>query len=87
MTFWRLVNPLAVRLAGVLPCAHNIAAEPSVRLRMGGRWYAGHASVLPLDDAILRCFNRYARSGPQLVGVDPALLRIELQDVDARGTA
>jgi deazaflavin-dependent oxidoreductase (nitroreductase family) len=128
MTFWRLVNPLAVRLAGVLPwwvvlettgrrtkqprrvplargpvCgstawliavhgrhagfAHNIAAEPSVRLRMGGRWYAGHASVLPLDDAILRCFNRYARSGPQLVGVDPALLRIELQDVDARGSA
>jgi hypothetical protein len=44
MTFWRLVNPLAVRLAG-------------------------------------------ARSGPRLVGVDPALLRIELQDVDARGTA
>src|SRR5258708_4628087 len=44
--------------------AHNIAALPEVRLKLRGRWYSGTASVGPLDPAVVRRFNRYARMGP-----------------------
>ena len=49
-----------------------------MRLRLRGRWCAGTASVQPMDDAILARFNRYARSGPRTLGIDPVLVRIEL---------
>ena len=58
--------------------AHNIAANPRVRLRLRGRWYDGRAELRPLDPTTLKRFNRYARSGPPTVGIDPKLIRVEL---------
>ena len=117
--FWRVVNPLNVRLAGIAPWwvvlettgrrsgrprrvplargpldgdvawlisvhgphagfAHNIAAEPRVRLRLRGRWRTGTAELVPLDPQIVRRFNFYARSGPAALGIDAALVRVRL---------
>ena len=58
----------------------NIEANPSVRFRLRGRWYAGTASLHPMDDAIVGRFNTYGRMGPQTLGWDPLLVRIELAD-------
>ena len=41
--------------------AHNIAADPRVRLRLRGRWHEGTATLVPLDPAVVRRFNGYAR--------------------------
>jgi deazaflavin-dependent oxidoreductase (nitroreductase family) len=60
--------------------AHNIAGSPEVRLKLRGRWYSGTASVGPLDPAVVRRFNRYARMGPVTMGIDPALVKIELRE-------
>lgn len=117
---WRVMNPIAVRLAGLAPWwvvlettgrrtgrprrvplargprsgsttwlisvhgsdagfARNISASPEVRLKMRGRWYHGTASLMPFDQTIVRRFNRYARLGPRTLGIDPALIMIELQ--------
>ena len=59
--------------------AHNIAAAPEVRLKMRGRWHDGTASLQPLEPALLARFSRYARSGPTTVGIDPALVKVELR--------
>jgi deazaflavin-dependent oxidoreductase (nitroreductase family) len=59
--------------------AHNISASPAVRLKMGGRWYRGTATLVPLDPAIVRRFNTYARLGPRTLGIDPAMVAIELR--------
>ncbi len=61
--------------------AKNIATSPEVRLRLGGRWHRGTAALQPLDPAIVRRFNRYARLGPTTFGINPALLRVELRDL------
>lgn len=60
--------------------AHNIAAEPVVRLRRLGRWRTGRARLEPLDPVILARFSRYARGGPTTFGIDPRLLRVDLDD-------
>jgi deazaflavin-dependent oxidoreductase (nitroreductase family) len=57
----------------------NIAASPRVRLKLRGRWHAATATVVPLDAAVLRRFNRYARLGPRTLGIDPALVRVEME--------
>jgi deazaflavin-dependent oxidoreductase (nitroreductase family) len=120
MVFWRLLNPIAGRLAGIAPWwvvlettgrrsgrarqvplargpvegttawlisvhgshatfARNIAADPRVRLRIRGRWREGRAEVTPLDEKIVRRFNTYARMGPRTVGIEPKLIRVELE--------
>jgi deazaflavin-dependent oxidoreductase (nitroreductase family) len=56
----------------------NIDANPLVRLRIGGHWRTGAAELLPMDDAVVRRFNAYARQGPEIFGLDPLLLRITL---------
>ena len=56
----------------------NIAAEPRVRLRLAGRWREGRASVEPMDEAVLRRFSGYARMGPRTLGIEPRLVRVEL---------
>jgi hypothetical protein len=43
-----------------------------------GRWRAGIASVREMDDPVVRQFNCYARSGPRAVGIEPRLVRVEL---------
>jgi deazaflavin-dependent oxidoreductase (nitroreductase family) len=60
--------------------ARNVAADPHVRLRLRGRWREGTAELVPLDDDVVRRFNRYARLGPRTMGIEPKLLRIELAD-------
>ena len=57
----------------------NIAAEPRVRMRIRGRWRDGSARVEPLDPQVLSRFNLYARSGLHTMGMDPKLVRIELE--------
>jgi deazaflavin-dependent oxidoreductase (nitroreductase family) len=54
----------------------NIAADPRVRLRHHGRWRPATATIEPLTDDLVRRFNRYARLGGRLMGIDPVLVRI-----------
>ena len=56
----------------------NLEANPRVRIRLGGRWLDAEASVQPFDPAVARRFNRYARGGPKLMGIEPLLVRIDL---------
>jgi deazaflavin-dependent oxidoreductase (nitroreductase family) len=65
--------------------ARNIAACPEVRLRLGGRWHEGTAALAPLDPAVLRRFNRYARLGPRTLGIDAALVMVELPEPASSG--
>jgi deazaflavin-dependent oxidoreductase (nitroreductase family) len=58
----------------------NIEADPSVRLRLRGRWRTGTATTQPMDAAVVKRFNSYGRSGPKVVGWDPLLVRIDLTD-------
>ena len=58
----------------------NIAADPHVRIRVGGRWRTGVANLLPDDDPIargrrLRRFNaRFVR----IMGTELLSVRIDL---------
>jgi len=56
----------------------NIRAEPHVRLKMRGRWRSARASIEPYDSAVARRFNAYARPGPRTLGIEPRLVRVEL---------
>ena len=58
--------------------AHNIAANPRVRLRLRGRWREGTAALAPLDPAMVARFSVYARMGPRTLGIEPKLIRIDL---------
>ena len=58
--------------------ARNIAADPRVRLRLRGRWRDGTARLVDQDPVILERFSTYARMGPRTLGIDPKLVRIEL---------
>lgn len=58
--------------------AHNIASNPRIRLKLRGRWYEGTAELVALDSETLARFNRYARLGPRTLGIDPKLVRIDL---------
>ena len=58
--------------------AHNIAGNPRVRLKLCGRWHEGTAALEPLDPAVLGRFNRYARMGPRTIGIEPTLIRVDL---------
>ena len=57
----------------------NIEATPQVRIKLSGRWHDAHATVHDYEEATVRRFNRYARSGPRTLGIDPALVRVELR--------
>ena len=56
----------------------NAEARPAVRVKIRGRWHNGTASVHPFDEATAARFNAYARSGPRTLGIDPLLIRIDL---------
>jgi hypothetical protein len=53
---------------------------PEVRVKHRGRWRGGRGTVEPLDPARLRQFNFYARTGPRTLGIDPVLVRIDLEE-------
>jgi deazaflavin-dependent oxidoreductase (nitroreductase family) len=57
----------------------NLEATPEVRIKLSGRWHDAHATVHGYDEATVRRFNLYARSGPKALGIDPALVRVELR--------
>jgi deazaflavin-dependent oxidoreductase (nitroreductase family) len=57
----------------------NIEANPEVRIMLSGRWHDGRATVREYDEAIVRRFSAYARTGPRMLGIEPALVRVELQ--------
>ena len=57
----------------------NLEAMPSVRIKLSGRWHDAQASVQDYDQSIAHRFNRYARSGPRMLGIDPVLVRVELR--------
>jgi len=60
--------------------AHNIAADPRVRLKLRGRWRGGSAALVPMDDDVLARFSRYARTGPATMGIDAMLVRVDLDE-------
>jgi deazaflavin-dependent oxidoreductase (nitroreductase family) len=57
----------------------NIEASPAVRIRIKGRWQDGRAAIQPYDVGTVLRFNRYAQAGPRTFGVQPLLIRIQLQ--------
>ncbi len=56
----------------------NLLETPNVRIKLSGRWHRAHATVQEYDESVARRFNVYARSGPKTLGIDPILVRIEL---------
>jgi hypothetical protein len=58
----------------------NIEASSEVRIKLSGRWHDGRATVQSYDQAIVSRFNLYARGGPTLLGIEPALVRVELDE-------
>lgn len=57
----------------------NLEATPEVRVKLSGRWQCARATVHAYDPEIAERFNAYARSGPRTLGIDPALVRLELR--------
>ena len=58
--------------------AKNIAANPSVRLKLNRRWHEGTAELLPFNRDIVRRFDPYVRMGLRTVEIEPKLIRVEL---------
>ena len=58
--------------------ARNIAKEPRVRLKLDRRWREGTAEMVAYDRETVGRFSLYARSGPLTLGIEPKLVRIEL---------
>jgi deazaflavin-dependent oxidoreductase (nitroreductase family) len=56
----------------------NLESSPQVRVQVALRWQTGTASVLFLDPKTLKRFNLYARGGPRTLGIDPLLVRVDL---------
>ena len=57
----------------------NLEVNPEVRMKLSGRRYHARATVYEYDESIARRFNAYARSGPKTLGIDSALVRVELR--------
>ncbi len=64
--------------------ARNISADPHVRLKVKGRWLSGTARLTPYDPTTVARFSTYARTGPSKLGIEPKLIRIELDPSAAR---
>ena len=60
----------------------NIQADPRVRVRIGGRWHAGTARLLPDDDprARLRTLPRFNSAAVRAVGTNLLTVRVDLTD-------
>ncbi|GAA3729225.1 nitroreductase/quinone reductase family protein [Streptomyces tremellae] len=67
----------------------NILADPRVRVRVGGRWYAGTAHPLPGDDprARLRTLPRGNSAAVVLFGTELLTVRVDLDPEPGGGTA
>jgi deazaflavin-dependent oxidoreductase (nitroreductase family) len=58
----------------------NIEHDPTVRLRINGRWRTGRATVVPDDDvhARLRAQSAWNRNAVRMAGTDLLTVRIDL---------
>jgi deazaflavin-dependent oxidoreductase (nitroreductase family) len=58
----------------------NITVDPNVRLRIGGRWRTGRATIVPDDDveARLRTQSRWNRTAVRMAGTELLSIRIDL---------
>lgn len=62
----------------------NIRADPRVRVKVGRRWYAGRAEILPDDDPIerLRLLRRPVNDAMlRAVGTQHLVIRVDLDSV------
>ena len=59
---------------------HNIKANPTVRVRIGGQWRSGTAHLLPDDDALHRLAGlpRLNSAVVRLMGSDLLTIRVDL---------
>ena len=59
----------------------NIEANPSVRVRVRGRWHTGTAQLLPDDDARarLRSLPKLNSAAVKTVGTDLLTIRVDLK--------
>ncbi|MBO8193525.1 nitroreductase family deazaflavin-dependent oxidoreductase [Streptomyces oryzae] len=73
--FW-LVSEYGTRSQYV----RNIQADPRVRVRLSGRWYAGTAHLLPDDDPVARLATlpRGNSAVVRAVGTDLLTIRVDL---------
>ena len=60
----------------------NLEANPRAGIRIAGRWHDAHATIHNYAESTIRDFNAYARGGPRAVGIDPALVRVQLEPSD-----
>ncbi|MGB3356756.1 MAG: nitroreductase/quinone reductase family protein [Mycobacterium sp.] len=60
----------------------NILADPSVRVRLNGRWHRGTAHLLPDDDAKsrMRTLPGYNNIGVRTFGTNLLTVRVDLVD-------
>ncbi|MFI6354295.1 nitroreductase/quinone reductase family protein [Streptomyces sp. NPDC050743] len=60
----------------------NIQADPSVRVRLAGRWHHGTAHLLPDDDPVarLRALPRFNSAAVRAFGTDLLTVRVDLAD-------
>jgi deazaflavin-dependent oxidoreductase (nitroreductase family) len=60
----------------------NIQADPRVRVRIRGRWYAGTARLIPQDDARarLKVLPRLNSAGVRALGTNLLTVRVDLTD-------
>jgi deazaflavin-dependent oxidoreductase (nitroreductase family) len=65
--------------------AHNIGADPHVRVKRRGRWRDGTATFRAIDEATLSRFGRYARSGLRTFAADPMVLQIDFKSPEGVG--
>ncbi|MFF5534120.1 nitroreductase/quinone reductase family protein [Streptomyces cinerochromogenes] len=76
-SFW-LVSEFGLRSQYV----RNIQADPTVRVRIAGRWHHGTAHLLPDDDATarLRALPRFNSAAVRAFGTDLLTVRVDLAD-------
>ncbi|MER6783731.1 nitroreductase/quinone reductase family protein [Streptomyces sp. NPDC000658] len=74
-TFW-LVSEFGERSQYV----RNIQADPRVRVRVGGRWHAGTAHLMPQDDPVarLRTLPRGNSAAVRALGTGLLTVRVDL---------
>jgi deazaflavin-dependent oxidoreductase (nitroreductase family) len=60
----------------------NIKADPSVRVRLNGRWHHGTAHLLPDDDARerMKSLPQYNNVGVRAFGTNLLTVRVDLAD-------
>jgi deazaflavin-dependent oxidoreductase (nitroreductase family) len=56
----------------------NLEADPAVRVKLGRRWRPGRATVERFDTERVRRFSSYAQAGPRVLGIEPVLVRVQL---------